>query len=69
MPATANTKAKPSQADFSLRVKVRLLERGLSVSALARALGLNRNTVSLAINHDLFEPTRKRIAEHLSIRL
>jgi plasmid maintenance system antidote protein VapI len=49
-------------------VKTRLLELGLSVTDLAVQLGLNRNTVSLAINRGLFEPTRQRIAAHLSIR-
>lgn len=68
MPATANTKKRTPQADFSLRVKTRLLELGLSVTDLAVQLGLNRNTVSLAINRGLFEPTRRRIASHLSLR-
>lgn len=69
MPATANTKPRRTQADFSLRAKTRLLELNLSVSELARHLGLNRNTVSLAINRGLFEPTRKAIAAHLGITL
>jgi len=69
MPAPANTTAKRKQADFTLRAKVRLMELGLSVSDLAREFGCNRNTVSLAINRGLFEPTRARIAERLGISL
>ena len=69
MPATANTARPKGQADFSKRVKIRLIELGLSVTELADQLGLNRNTVSLAINRGLFQPTRERIASHLSIRL
>ena len=65
---TANTKTVRRQGDFTLRVKTALLQRGLSVSDLARDLGLSRNTVSLAINRGLYEPTRDRIKNHLSIR-
>ncbi len=66
--ATANTKNAKRQGDFTLRVKTELLERGLSVSDLARNLGLSRNTVSLAINRGLYEPTRDRIKTHLSLK-
>lgn len=69
MPATANHKRPRTQADFSLRAKTRLLEINLSVSDLARELGLNRNTVSLAINRGLFEPTRRAVATRLGISL
>lgn len=69
MPAPANTKAKRNQGDFTLRVKTRLLQLGMTVSDLAREEGLNRNTVSLAINRGLFEPTRQRIAARLGIKL
>lgn len=65
--ATANTLKRPRQEEFTLRVKTALLRRDLSVSDLARQLGLSRNTVSLAINRGLYEPTRKRIAQHLSL--
>ena len=41
----------------------------LSVSDLARELGLNRNTVSLAINRGLFEPTRRAVSARLGISL
>jgi len=69
MPATANTKSRRTQADFSLRAKTRLLELNLSVTDLAHQLGLNRNTVSLAINRGLFEPTRHAIASRLGISI
>lgn len=48
---------------------MRLVELELSVTDLANAMGLNRNTVSRAIHHELFQPTRKRIATHLNISL
>lgn len=63
-----STRTQP-QADFALRVKMALLERGLSITDLARLLKLSRNTVSLAVNRGLYEPTRKRVAKHLSISL
>ena len=62
------TRTQP-QADFALSVKYALLKRGMSLTQLADSLGLARNTVSLAVNRGLFAPTRKRIAEILSIRL
>jgi len=66
---TANAKSESPQGDFALRVKTELLRRGLSQTDLARTLELSRNTVSLAINRGLHEPTRRRIAEFLSIPL
>lgn len=65
---SANRKCTQPQADFALRVKVALLERGLSMTDLAKELGLCRNTVSLAVNRGLYQPTRDRIAKHLSVR-
>ncbi len=46
-----------------------MVDLRLSVSAIARQLGVNRNTVSLAINRGLYEPTRIRVAELLNISL
>lgn len=69
MPAPANTQTNREQADFTLRVKTRLWQLGMNVTDLAREVGLNRNTVSLAINRGLFSPTRSKIAEYLGIRL
>jgi transposase-like protein len=69
MPATANTQKNVPQAEFSLRAKTQMLRLQLNVTQVARALGLNRNTVSLAINRGLYEPTRQRIANFLNIPL
>lgn len=69
MPAPATNKRGGQQAQFSHRVKVRLLELGLNVSDLAREFGVNRNTVSRAIHHGLFTPTRERIAARLGLDL
>lgn len=70
MPTPATNKRSRQQADFSHRVKVRLLELGLDVTALAREFGLNRNTVSRAIHHDgVNHPTRARVAARLGISL
>lgn len=65
---TDNTMRTRPQADFALRVKMALLKRGLSMTQLAQRLGVSRNTVSLAVNRGLYEPTRQRIAKELSIR-
>lgn len=64
---TVNTNRTQAQGDFALRVKVALLHRGQSISDLARHLGVSRNTVSLAVNRGLYEPTRQRIAKELKI--
>ena len=66
---TDNPNRTQRQADFALRVKVALLKSGHSMTDLAAELGLSRNTVSLAVNRGLYEPTRRRIAQHLSITL
>lgn len=44
-----------------------LLQRGLSISDLARELSLSRNTVSLAVNRGLYAPTRERISQKLHL--
>jgi len=69
MPAPANTPANPAQDQFTIQAKIAMVKLGLNVTALARELGLNRNTVSLAINHKLYVPTRERIAARLGIPL
>lgn len=69
MPAPATNKRRTSQGDFSKRVKKRLVELELSVTDVANAIGVNRNTVSRAIHHELFQPTRNRIAEFLNLPL
>lgn len=67
MPAPATNKKRPPQGDFSKRVKKRLVELELTVTDVANAIGVNRNTVSRAIHHELFQPTRIRIAEFLKL--
>jgi plasmid maintenance system antidote protein VapI len=58
--STANTFTTGRQEDFALQAKTRLLEHGLTVTALAAQLGLARNTVSIAINHPSMLPSVKR---------
>lgn len=58
---------KARQEPFRITAKKRLLERNLTVSALARQLGFARNTVSMAINHPVFPTVRRKIATHLNI--
>lgn len=69
MPAPANTPGYSAQDQFATEVKVAMVRERLSVTALAKEMGLNRNTVSLAINHNLFGPTRERIATRFGIKL
>lgn len=66
--ATANTVTKPAQGDFALQAKTALLMHGMTVTALASALGLARNTVSIAINHPTMLPgVKRRIRNHLGL--
>ncbi|HEY1048237.1 MAG TPA: hypothetical protein VGE39_00725 [Prosthecobacter sp.] len=66
--APANSvNTQPQATSFRLWAKTRLLEKGLSVSALAKNLQLARNTVSIAINHDsMFPNVKERIKEALA---
>lgn len=58
--ANANDITPHLQAgSFRRWAKTRLLDRQISVTELARALGLARNTVSVAINHETMLPTVK----------
>jgi len=58
--STANIKTPFVQDHFRTAVKTRLIHENLSVSDLAKKLGLARNTVSIAINHASMLPTVKR---------
>lgn len=42
--------AKPAKQSFSQSAKIRLIERDLTISALARKLRRNRTNVGLCIN-------------------
>lgn len=64
----AKSQSPQAQDKFTLRVKMLLLTRQQTVTALADALGLARNTVSIAINHPTMLPTVKaRIRSHLRL--
>lgn len=54
---------------FPLKVKVALLNRGMSVTALARAVKRNRCTVSTAIHTDRYPRTRAAVARHLNLEI
>lgn len=66
--ATANTITNNAQGDFALAAKTALLRAGMTVTSLARSLGLARNTVSIAINHPTMLPRVKaRIRKKLAL--
>ena len=52
---------------FPVLVKVALLERGMTVKALAAAIGRNRCTTSTAIHTARFPRARAEIARHLKL--
>ena len=56
-----------TQDKFRLTAKQRLLERGMTITALAGSLGLHRNTVSQAINHPILPTVRARITRALKL--
>ena len=60
-------KAPRNQDQFSLRVKVALLERRLTVRELARQIGKTRETVSRAIHQGKFPAVQQLIREALSL--
>lgn len=59
--------AKKLQEKSALEIKTRLLQDGLSVAALSRALRPKRprSSVSQAIHHRRFPRIRNQIIEHL----
>lgn len=57
----------PTQETFRIAAKKRMLELGLTVTALASRLGFARNTVSMAVNHSVLPTVRRRIAKHLKL--
>lgn len=66
--SNANTTTRHPQQEFTLLAKTALLQRGLTVTALAAAMGLARNTVSIAINHPTMLPrVKSRIRQTLHL--
>lgn len=57
------------QDNFRIAAKTRLIERGLTVSHLARMLGKSRIAVSMAINHPVYPTIRRLIAEKLQLEV
>jgi hypothetical protein len=55
------------QDNFGLQVRIALLRRGETITQLAARLGYARNTVSMAINHGVFQPVRARIRQELGL--
>lgn len=61
------TKRTQTQEEFARSVKVALIQRGMKIKDLAVELGLSRNTVSLAVNSGIYQPTQIKIKEFLNI--
>lgn len=55
------------QTQFERRAKIAAFERGLTITAIAEALGVRRETVSLAINKPGRASMKKAIAGILKI--
>lgn len=59
-----------SQDKFRKAAKRALVDRDLSVTALARKLGVSRNAVSIAIHHPtMFPRVRKAVAQELELEV
>lgn len=54
------------QDKFRLRVKTTLLLRRMSVTQLAKRIGVRRTTVSVAINQDRFPRVREKIKKEIA---
>lgn len=66
--ATANTNPESAQGLFKKAAKTALVAHEMSVTELARSLGLARNTVSIAINHPtMFPGVKRRISTLLKL--
>ena len=60
---------RSSQDKFPIAAKKALLDRDLTITALAGRLGFARNTVSMAINHPILPTVRRKIAKHLKLEV
>ncbi len=59
---------KPQPQNFKTLVKKRLIDLGMTTTRLAERIGKERNTVSIAINHDsMFLPTKALIRKELGL--
>lgn len=59
---------KSQPQTFKTIVKKRLIDLGLSTTGLAKRIGKERNTVSIAINHEsMFLPTKALIRKELGL--
>ena len=65
----ANPMHTTTQEDFRKAAKKAMVDDRITVTALARKLRLNRNTVNLAINQGMFKPTQKKIAKTLKLNV
>lgn len=67
-PTCRQTRARrKDHQPFSVRVRVALVRENLTISDLARELGVSRTTANHAIHHGMFRPTRLKIAQRLRI--
>ncbi|WP_184206692.1 hypothetical protein [Prosthecobacter dejongeii] len=69
--ATANSTPPPLQAaSFKEAAKLAMMRRNLTVAALANRLGRQRNTVSIAINHETMCPgVKEEIKKELGFHI
>jgi DNA-binding Xre family transcriptional regulator len=57
-----------AQTNFAIQAKVKLLQRGWTVTELAKRVGRSRNAVSIALHHStMFPLVRERIKEELGL--
>jgi hypothetical protein len=56
-----------TEKPFGLAVRHRLLDLNMSIMDLAERLNVAPNTISLALNKDMFKPTQARIKEALGL--
>lgn len=57
---------KPARLGGSQKIKKQLIDRGLSITALAKQVGYPRPTVSRAIHQNIFPHVRAKISEVLN---
>ena len=56
------------QPNFKIQAKTALIQRGMNVTQLAKAISKARNSVSIAINHNSMLPgVKKQISKFLKL--